>query len=115
MKLSRSYCPRLEVLEDRMTPTTFAFPIGQSEVYLVFTADPTDPVHVETPTCGPPPFLHECPRPGGNNVFRISDPLALVHVGARDAFVAAGVSPEQLAQVPPGLVIAAAPAVRGRA
>ena len=114
MKLSRHYCPRLEVLEDRMTPTTFAFPIGQSEVYLVFTADPTDPVHVETPTCGPPPFLHECPIPGKEfTVTKKTDSAS--YLGARDAFVAAGVSLEQLAQVPPGLVIAAAPAVRGRA
>ena len=113
MKLSRSYCPRLEVLEDRMTPTTFAFPIGQSEVYLVFTADPTDPVHVETPTCGPPPFVHECPKPGGPKNFLVSN--FRFYLDARDAFVAAGVSLEQLAQVPPGLVIAAAPAVRGRA
>ena len=108
MKLSRHYCPRLEVLEDRMTPTTFAFPIGQSEVYLVFTADPTDPVHVQTPTCGPPPFLHSCPTPGAN--FHFND--GAVHTDAYDAFVAAGVSREQLAQVPPGLVIAAAPGGR---
>ena len=114
MKLSRSYCPRLEVLEDRMTPTTLAFPIGQSEVHLVFTADPTDPVHVETPTCGPPPFLHSCPTTGGKaKNFLVSN--FEPYLGARDAFVAAGVSLEQLAQVPPGLVIAAAPAVRGRA
>ena len=108
MKLSRSYCPRLEVLEDRMTPTTLAFPIGQSGVLLSFAAES---VHLQTPTCGPPPFLHECPRPPANFHFRDG----AVHTDAYDAFVAAGVSREQLAQVPPGLVIAAAPAVRGRA
>ena len=111
MKLSRSYCPRLEVLEDRMTPTTLAFPIGQSGVLLSFAPES---VHLQTPTCGTPPLLHSCPSPeydpmdADTFVFRF-------YVDARDAFVAAGVSLEQLAQVPPGLVIAAAPAVRGRA
>ena len=114
MKLSRSYCPRLEVLEDRMTPTTLAFPIGQSGVLLSFAAES---VHVETPTCGPPPFLHSCPSPeyGGMDADKCLFRASAAYVDARDAFVAAGVSPEQLAQVPPGLVIAAAPAVRGRA
>ena len=109
MKLSRSYCPRLEVLEDRMTPTTLAFPIGQSDVYLVFTADPTDPVHIETPTCG-----HSSPDWADDFIIRGNNGDALKYVNAVDAFAAAGVSPEQLAQVPPGLVIAAAPGGRVR-
>ena len=104
MKLSRSYCPRLEVLEDRMTPTTLAFPIGQSGVLLSFAPES---VHLQTPTCG-----HSSPDWADDFIIRGNNGEASKYVNAVNAFAAAGVSPEQLAQVPPGLVIAAAPGGR---
>jgi hypothetical protein len=110
MKLSRSYCPRLEILEDRLTPTTFASPIGASPVLLVISD--TGPAHMETPTCGPPPFLHECATPGARSLVVTYDGRPGVYDNAINAFVAAGVSLEQLTPVPPGLVIAAAPGGR---
>ena len=97
MHQSHRFCPRLEVLEERATPTVFTFPVAQSPVLLF-----VDSGHYTFATPGN--NLVWRPEPAAQNVTQTPPYQAAV-----SAYANAGVSLPAIPGTPVGILIAAAP------